>query len=149
MLLITCGLPGAGKSTFVTKKAAEMGAVVICPDKIRKEITGDEADQSRNAEVFELAYKRLDSALSAGKDVIFDATNTTKRARASLISYARKYDAESKAVYFNIPLATCLARNSKRVRKVPEDVIHRMFKHLERPSKKEGFTSLMTVVPAA
>ena len=142
MLTMICGVPGSGKSTYV-EKARKKDTVVICPDRIRKELTGAEEDQSKNKEVFELAYKRLRKALLSDTDVIFDATNLTKRARKSILDIAKGHNCE--AVYFVVPLKTCLERNSKRERHVPEDVIRGMYKKYTYPKKEEGFSSVKRI----
>ena len=138
MLTIICGVPGSGKSTYVKRVAGPM-TTIVCPDSIRKELTGSESDQSLNDEVFRVAYKRTADALGQGRHVIFDATNLTKKTRKTLIDIAWK--THCKAVYFDVPLAVCLERNAKRDRHVPEEVIRRMFTKYEHPTTSEGFVS--------
>ena len=41
--------------------------VIINPDSIREEMTGDAADQSKNREVWEEAYRRAGALLESGK----------------------------------------------------------------------------------
>ncbi len=133
-LYVLVGPPGSGKSTL----AATLKAQVVCPDKIRKEITGDEADQSRNAEVFALAYQQTKDLLKAGKSVAFDATNVTKKARKAVLDCASK-GCKKVAIYKTTDLQTCLKRNAARTRVVPEKVITRMSRTLEVPTMDEGF----------
>lgn len=78
MVRIMCAIPGAGKSTFIKQHKKE-NDFVICPDEIRKELTGNISDQSKNKEVWELAYSRLREALlnleDPYQDIWFDATS--------------------------------------------------------------------------
>jgi predicted kinase len=46
----------------------------VSPDDIRKEITGNISDQSKNNEVWIKAYERLRTYLECGFNVIFDST---------------------------------------------------------------------------
>lgn len=72
---IMCAVPGAGKSTFIKERKKE-DDIVICPDEIRKELTGDISDQSKNKEVWDTAYDRLYKNVSEqSNDIWFDATN--------------------------------------------------------------------------
>ena len=70
-LLITVGISGSGKTTF--RNTLE-NFKCVSPDDIRKEITGNISDQSKNNEVWIKAYERLRTYLECGFDVIFDST---------------------------------------------------------------------------
>lgn len=73
-LNIGIGISGAGKSTFFGNFGNEYKE--ICPDEIRKRICkGGVSDQSRNKEVFALAFKELEIGLRNRMNIIFDATN--------------------------------------------------------------------------
>ena len=49
------------------------------------------------------------------------------------------------AVFFDVPLAVCLERNSKRDRQVTDEVMHRMAERLKPPTFKEGFQKITVV----
>lgn len=87
-LILPVGISGSGKSTWI-KSQQDSNTIVISPDEIRKELTGNISDQSKNAQVFEIADKRVADALNAGKNVIFDATNIKSRDRKSLMEYMK------------------------------------------------------------
>lgn len=74
MLIITVGPSGSGKSTYAEHRKTRDNFKVVCPDKIRKEMTGNISDQSKNNEVWIIAYDRLRTYLEHGKDVVFDST---------------------------------------------------------------------------
>lgn len=136
---VTSGLPGAGKSTWVDQFNAEGHFIIIHPDAIRKELTGSIEDQSKNAEVFKLAFERMDAALKDGENVIFDSCAQTRERRRPIIAIAKKYDAVLTAVFFDVDLEEAKGRNLKRDRVVPEFVLDRMDAQLQIPSKDEGF----------
>jgi len=73
-LYVTIGISGSGKSTWANKIGYD---ICVSTDDIRKELTGNINDQSKNKEVFKLAYERIYkySKDSRYKDVIYDATN--------------------------------------------------------------------------
>jgi predicted kinase len=70
---ITVGISGSGKTTWLLENST--GKRVISPDEIRRELTGDVSDQTKNKEVFKIAFERVINALNNGVSVIFDATN--------------------------------------------------------------------------
>lgn len=73
------GISGAGKSTLYKNRFPTLTR--ICPDELRKALTGDISNQSRNREVFAAAYYMLDTILEHDDTrVFFDATNLDSRA---------------------------------------------------------------------
>ena len=123
MLAITVGLPGSGKSTWAAK-AQEAGwvDVIINPDKIREELTGDASDQSRNRDVWQLTYQRAEAWLQADCKVLIDATFLTPKARKEPLALVEV----PTAVWFNTPVDVCFERNLNRDRVVPEHAMERM-----------------------
>ncbi len=86
-LILPIGISGSGKSTWIDKiKNQRQDVVIVSPDEIRKELTGDISDQSKNKEVWEIAKQRVIDALNADKLVILDATNVNTEERLKFIS---------------------------------------------------------------
>ena len=78
-LILPIGISGSGKSYIYNRDYKD--CVQVSPDLIREELTGDISNQSKNKEVFKLAFERVDEYLNSGKDVFFDATNVNKSQR--------------------------------------------------------------------
>lgn len=147
-VVVGIGIPGSGKSTALRAFAEKHGYTYICPDDIRAEISGDAADQSRNKEVWELAYKRTQDSLREGKDVVFDSTQTVGRYRSELIQKLREWGADKVAGLFSdTELSIAKERNASRERKVPDEVLERMQAGLDasRPDTKDGFDAVFTL----
>lgn len=153
MLTIMCGIPGSGKSYYIKKNLAD--AVVVSPDLIRKEMTGNVGDQSRNAGVFDAAYERLEKALADKKNAVFDATSVRLAYINRLISYASKYGSDVEIVVMKASEdpRMCAARvKADMVNKVdrsdvPYEVINRMYNEFTRlklpdPNWKREFPSI-------
>lgn len=130
-LLILVGPPGSGKSTWVKDFVSRTNYKVVCPDEIRKELTGSISDQSQNATVFETAYHRLKENLNNKENTIFDSCACNMRTIKSL-----KTIAKDKAIVvfkiFNVDAETCKNRIKEDIKNgvdrsnVPDEVIDRM-----------------------
>ena len=79
------GIPGCGKSTYL-RKVSSPNVLIVCPDDIRRELTGNISDQSRNGDVWAAAEERIYNGLSDGRYVILDATNVGTRNRVGLLN---------------------------------------------------------------
>ena len=139
------GISGSGKSTYANGLKTSLNAQLVETDAIRQELTGNAEDQSKNAEVFNIAKKRVNDYLSQGKNTIIDATSLTVRDRRDWIKIGKENNAEVRAYFIDTPIDTCKIQNKKRRRKVPEEVIDRQASKLYPPVKDEGFDSVTTV----
>lgn len=147
-LIISIGIPGSGKTTFLKKFATDNNAVYICPDDIRLEVTGDESNQEKNPEVWDIARNRLHELLMMRKDVVFDATFANHFYRESFISEARNVgELHVTGIYFDIPLQIAEYRNKNRKRIVPFEVLKKMHISINNhpPKTEEGFDRLTIV----
>ncbi|NDG30098.1 ATP-binding protein, partial [bacterium] len=88
-VILPIGTSGSGKSTFI-KSLPQENLVVISPDEMRVEFTGDINDKSKDKEIYSEAAKRAIEAIKNGKQVVFDTTNLTKEKRRPFIEAIRK-----------------------------------------------------------
>lgn len=72
--IMLVGIPGSGKSKWAKEVMSET-TQVVCPDQIRKEISGNVGNQSVSVEAWAEAKSRTIFLLKEGKNVILDATN--------------------------------------------------------------------------
>lgn len=89
-IIMTIGISGCGKSTW-TKTMEGSGYTVVCPDDIRREVTGSISDQSGNAQVFTIVDQRIQDILKNGGKVIYDATNLNTRFRRDFLKKYSNY----------------------------------------------------------
>lgn len=144
-LVVLSGLPGSGKSTYA-QKLKEKGYVVHSSDKIREEL-GDVNDQSKNNDVFVILHKRIKEDLKNGNNVVYDATNLSRKRRVAFLRELKNIPCEKECVLIATPYEMCMAQNIKRERKVPFDVIFNMLKSFNMPSIYEGFDSVKVYYP--
>lgn len=110
-LVLPIGISGSGKSYIYNRDYKDY--VQVSPDLIREELTGSISDQSKNKEVFKLAFERVDDYLNKGQDVFFDATNVNKTQRKN---FTDKYiGSDVNVIYVVLPADVDLSW--KRIRK--------------------------------
>ena len=129
------GLQGAGKSTWVTEHLAGTHAVVS-------------KDHWPNARRRHARQSRVVAEhLAAGRSVVVDGTNPSPEERAALVELARDAGVPVRAVWLDVPLATCLARNDAREgrARVPVVGVLAARKRLVPPSTDEGFDAVDVV----
>lgn len=147
-LVIGIGIPGSGKTTFLTHYAKEHGYAYISPDDIREELTGNRLHQARNTEVWQLAESRMRDRLQEGESVVFDATFARGHERRSFIEAARAYGADRiEGYYFNVPLEVARERNARRESSVRHHALARMNRLIQEdpPCVSEGLDALFVV----
>ncbi len=83
-VVLLVGVSGSGKSTFA-KNVFGSSSLIVSSDECRKEICGDEANQSVTTKAFELFYKKIEEGIKSGQRVIADATNLDKFSRKKYI----------------------------------------------------------------
>lgn len=139
VLIVMCGLPASGKSTYSEWLAINANFHRICPDLIRKDLYGDENIQGDGKKVFSIAHYQMKELGSIGGNVVFDATNINRKRRTELVKQMRPYFDIIICKWFHTPYDVCYHRNKARERKVPNEVLCRMFMNFEKPTKDEGF----------
>jgi protein phosphatase len=125
--------------------------IILCPDQIREEVTGDINDQSQNGRVFDIFYDRLEVALKDPTvDYIgLDATFLRKAYRSPVFEIIRDSGVEHEITVIHVDLTKeqAMDRMKKRVRQVPEHVIDSMIQKFtpitDEEKERYGITSII------
>lgn len=149
ILFVMIGISGSGKSTIAQRLLQSINSdnsrtVLISSDNIREELCGDASDQSKNSQVFELAYSRINDSLSCGNNVIWDATNLAPEDRKEVIRIGRNHNAQLVAIQVITPISIAIDRNNSRARRVPVRVIWKQQGRYYAATKQE-FDRIITV----
>lgn len=134
------GLPGSGK-TEIASLLADDNTVILSSDAIRKEFYGDETKQDDPAKIFEEMQRRSIALLKGGKNVIYDATNISRKKRKHLLSSITLPCLKIAYIVW-ARYETCLARDNDRNRNVGERVIKRMLLNFQPPYYDEGWDKI-------
>ena len=146
------GIPGSGKSTYL-KSLPSDNVRIVCPDDIRRELTGNISDQSKNGEVWDKAKQDILNNISQGFYTILDATNVNTKARRNMLSLIKSNfpDINTYATLFDADPEVSKQRIKKDIdnkvdrSNVPDEVIDRMYQqYLDTLNNinSEGFTKI-------
>jgi predicted kinase len=148
-LVMLCGLPTSGKSTYVKNllsKSEWVNAVVLSTDNYIQKVA-EEQDKTYNdvfdnyiSEATDFMWEQLKFATFEGKDIIWDQTNLTRKTRKKKTSQVSNNTYHKFAIYFEISLKEALKRNKQREGKfIPEKVLTSMYHSFEIPNNTEDF----------
>lgn len=142
IFVMLIGLPGSGKSRLAEDYRA-LGYSVHSSDDIREELSGDVNNQKINTLVFDTLHSRIKEDLKNQKNCVYDATNISYKRRKAFLNEIKKYFCYKRAVLVATPYEVCLEQNELRERKVPEEVIERMYKNFDPPHYYEGWNEIL------
>lgn len=138
-LLVLSGIPGAGKTTFVTKLqhvfANEYSFNVWNLDEIvmARNLTFREAKESTHNNISKLIEDLQNKHATVSTIIIIDDNMHLKSSRKKFYALAKQHEISYLEVYFKVDLHVALLRNSMRPHSIPDDVIISMNNELEAP----------------
>ncbi len=147
-LVVLVGPSGCGKSTFARRW---FGATeVVSSDECRRLVADDAASQEASRDAFAVFYALLRGRMNLGRTAVADATSLTPWSRQKLRQIAVSRGRPVVAVAFDAPLELCLARQRRRERQVPADVVERafaLFRQALVDLPREGYDRIYLVRP--
>lgn len=148
-LVILRGSPGSGKSTWIKQMNLEnytlsadalrmlVESPILVPDKKHRVIS-----QKNDGYVWQLLFDLLEKRMQNGEFVVIDATHSRSSDFSRYNKLCERYRYRKYYVDFSdVPLEECKRRNASRedYKRVPENVIEKMYSRLETQSKTSGW----------
>ena len=149
-LILGCGVPGSGKSTWFAKVPWE-NTKIVSRDTIRfKYLEQDPSLKyfAKEDDVWKEYVNSIKSYLKDGYNVIADATHLNKQSRFKIINALSLDLKDVVCINFHCSLEECLARNEKRkgtLGYVPELQLRRMYFRYRPATKEEGYSDIVEV----
>lgn len=136
-IIITFGIPGSGKTTWRRKfieQHIDQNWKVICPDDIRKEVTGNISNILQDKTVWKIAYNRLEEYFKIPDcNIIFDSTACNVKTQKRIESICNSYKVSIIYKIFDIDAQKAKDRIQNDINNnvdrshVPNEVIDRMY----------------------
>ncbi len=145
------GVPGAGKSTWISNQDWAADCVVVSTDEFVEDYarecgsTYNEVFNDYMPTAVNLMAEKVVRAREAGKDIIWDQTSVSLKSRMRKFNMLRDY--EHIAVVFATPKKEELARRlaSRPGKNIPDHVMRSMIDNFEMPTEDEGFKEIWYV----
>ncbi len=135
-VIMTCGLPGAGKDTYVHQHYKDWPVINL--DQIRRENKIAPTDKSGNGTVVQLAKEQARVYLRKKQHFVWNATNITRQMRAQLVDLFITYKAYVKMVYVEVPYNKLHVQNKNREAAIPYRAVDKLVAKLEVPASWEA-----------
>lgn len=147
MLTIMCGLPGSGKSTYLSNNTGAVGEVILCPDDFRLALTGQQYYGPAEDSVLSHVKITARVLLKGDYDVTIDATHLTPASRKGWVGLARELSTTIYCLWQNVSTAIAMERNQNRPEGqiVPQNVMEGMVFQYVPPSTNEGFNRVIPI----
>ncbi|KAI1174528.1 DNA kinase/phosphatase Pnk1 [Nemania sp. FL0916] len=139
-IVLFCGPPGAGKSTFFWRFLKPLSYERVNQDTLKS-----------RAKCFKAATEFLDD----GSSVVIDNTNPDADGRKEWVELARKHKVPIRCVWFKVPRAVCEHNDAVRAMNtslnpearsgLPTLAFNGFFARLREPTAKEGFQDIILV----
>ena len=147
-LVMLCGIPCSGKSTYVNKLLTYeywKDAIILSTDNYIEEqakrlgMTYNEVFQDCIDEATRQLEMSFVRAKEEGKRIIWDQTNLSIKTRKKKLTKVPSIYKRT-VVWFQVDLEEALKRNETREGKfIPESILKRMYHQFEVPTLEEGF----------
>ncbi|KAI1438980.1 PNK3P-domain-containing protein [Xylaria sp. CBS 124048] len=139
-VVLFCGPPGAGKSTFYWRYLKPLGY-----ERVNQDVLKSRAN----------CFKKAEELLEDGSSIVIDNTNPNAEGREEWIALAQKHKVPIRCVWFKISKTLCehndivralnSSLNPESRTALPPLAFNMFFSRLREPTVKEGFQDIVPV----
>ncbi|KAI1088728.1 PNK3P-domain-containing protein [Rostrohypoxylon terebratum] len=139
-IVLFCGPPGAGKSTFYRRHLKPLGYERVNQDTLKSRAK---------------CFKAAAELLRVGSSAVIDNTNPDPEGRKEWVEFAQKHDVPIRCVWFKVPKALCehndvvralnKSMNPESRTILPTLAFNGYFARFKEPRVKEGFQDVVEV----
>ena len=140
VLIIVCGLPGAGKTTMAVSQAAERNGIRLCADDWLDALEINLWDEASRDRVERLQWELAQELLRLGNVVIIEWGTWGRDERARLRTQARVIGARVELIFLDPPVDVLWRRIERRGQEDPpisRSDLERWDAIIERPGDDE------------
>jgi predicted kinase len=146
-IILTIGLPGSGKSTYVNSNfiGVKSGYQILCLDDMRLAM-GDIFNRKTENIIIAMHDIMARAFMERGLNIIVDSTNISKKVIGGWYELANEYGYNTKGIFFDTPIGECMERKVD-TNKLTVEVYERMYRQLEelKPEMEKYFDSFEVV----
>ena len=141
------GVPSSGKSFYAKELLKEEQALLFSSDEIRRKSKLDVTKPEDNTRLFDNIYKTMREALKRGYNVVFDATNPSRKKRRYFLEMIQHLNVDKTCIAVMRKPENCLITNKQREYPVKEEIIKAMILSYQIPVYEEGWDHIEVVYP--
>jgi predicted kinase len=140
-IILTIGLPGSGKSTYVNNNVirTRSGHQILCLDDMRLAM-GDIFNRKIENIIIAMHDIMARAFMERELNMVVDSTNISKKVVECWRELADEYGYNMRGIFFDIPIEECMRRKCGK-NKLTKEVYERMYNQLEelRPEMENYF----------
>ena len=141
LIIITVGLPGAGKSFFARQFSETFGAPIVSYDRLCYELFADPTySKDERTIISRVALAQTEELIKTHKTFIVDGGGNTKAERMHLKKLAEKNGYGILAVWAQVDEPTARQRSLKRSKRKKDDIYNQSISEEQFEKDKKRFT---------